>query len=187
MPRRGDRARGVQQDRVARAAVLAGEDGPDPLGVPRGSPTEEVVGRAPLDSEVARVDRPLPHRPVDDLADEVRPGRRELVDPVRAVDDERAPRAELRQHLRDRAHELRREHAHHLCPRAGRVRQRAEDVEDSPRRELAPHRRRVLHRRVVRRREEEAEAELVDRARDPLRRQLELEAERLEHVRRAGG
>ena len=45
----------------------------------------------------------------------------------------------------------------------------------------------MLHRRVVRGREEEAEAELVDRARDPLGRKLELEAERLEHVRRPGG
>ena len=42
------------------------------------------------------------------------------------------------------------------------------------------------HRRVVRLREEEAEAELVDRALDPFRRQLELEAERLEHVCRPG-
>ena len=36
-------------------------------------------------------------------------------------------------------------------------------------------------------REQEAEAELVDRALDPLRRQLEPEAERLEHVCRARG
>ena len=39
---------------------------------------------------------------------------------------------------------------------------------------------------MVRLREEEAEAELVDRPFDPFRRQLELEAERFEHVRRAG-
>jgi hypothetical protein len=36
----------------------------------------------------------------------------------------------------------------------------------------------------MRRREQEAEAQLVDRARDRLRRQFEVEAERLEHVRR---
>ena len=41
------------------------------------------------------------------------------------------------------------------------------------------------HGGVVRLGEEEAEAELVDRAFDVLRRQLELEAERLEHVRGA--
>jgi hypothetical protein len=35
---------------------------------------------------------------------------------------------------------------------------------------------------MVRRREHEAEAELVDRLRDPLRRQLEPEAELFEHV-----
>ena len=45
----------------------------------------------------------------------------------------------------------------------------------------------MAHRRVVRRREHEAEAELVDRLRDSLRRLLELETECLEHVGGAGG
>jgi len=40
---------------------------------------------------------------------------------------------------------------------------------------------------MVRRREEEAEAELVDRPRDPLGRQLEREAKGLEDVRGARG
>ncbi len=40
----------------------------------------------------------------------------------------------------------------------------------------------MLHRRVVRLREQEAEAELVDRPLDPLRRQLEAETERLEDI-----
>ena len=39
---------------------------------------------------------------------------------------------------------------------------------------------------MVSRREHEAEAELVDRLRDPFSGQVELEAEGLEHVRRAG-
>jgi hypothetical protein len=103
------------------------------------------------------------------------------------VDDERAARTELREYLRDRPHERRRVDADHLSPRTGRVRQRPEHVEDRPRRELAAHRRRVPHRGVVRRREEEAEAELVDRALDPRGRQLELEPERLEHVGRPRG
>ena len=84
-------------------------------------------------------------------------------------------------------HELGRVDADHLRPRAGRVRERAEHVEHGTRRELAPDRCRVAHRRVVGGREHEAEAELVDRARDPLGRLLEREAERLEHVGGAGG
>ena len=60
-------------------------------------------------------------------------------------------------------HELRRVDADDLRARAGRVRQRPEHVEHGARGELAPHRRRVPHRRMVRRREHEAEAELVDR------------------------
>ena len=126
------------------------------------------------------------HVSVDDLADEVRPGRRELVDPAGAVDDERAARAELGQHVGDHGHELRRVDADDLGARAGRVRQRAEHVEDGARRELVPDRPGVLHRGMVRRREHEAEAELVDRLRDPLGGEVELEAERLEHVGAAG-
>ena len=122
------------------------------------------------------------HIAVDDLAHEVRAGRRELVDPTRAVHDEGAARSETREHLGHRAHERRRVDADHLCARSGRVRQRAEDVEDRARRELAAHRRSVAHGGVVGRREEEAEAELVDRALDPRGRKLELEAERLEDV-----
>ena len=95
----------------------------------------------------------------------------------------RAP--SVREHLGDRRHELGRVDADDLRPRAGRVRQRPEHVEDRARRQLAPHRRRMAHRGVVRRGEEEAEPELVDRALDPARRQVEPEAERLEHVGRA--
>ena len=123
---------------------------------------------------------------VTHLADEVRAGRRELVDPARAVDDERAPRPELREHLRDRAHERGRVHADHLSACACGIRQRPEHVEDRQCGELAPDRCRVAHRRVMRRSEQEAEAELVDRAFDPRRRKLEPEAERLEHVCRPG-
>ena len=115
------------------------------------------------------------------------PGGRELVDTGCSVHDERALRSEPRQHLGDRGHQLRRVDADDLRAGARRVRQRPEHVEDRPRGELPPNRRRVAHRRVVRGREQEAEAELVDRARDQLGRELEIEAERLEDVGRAGG
>ena len=165
-PAGGDRAGGVEQDRRALAAVLAAEDRADRLGVVAGRAAAQLGRVAARDAELERVDLALAHAAVHDLADEVRPGGRELVDPGRAVDDERAPRAELREHLGDRAHERRRVDADHLRPRAGGVRQRPEHVEDGPRCELAPDRRRVPHRRMVRRREQEAEAELVDRALD---------------------
>ena len=58
--------------------------------------------------------------------------------------------------------------AEHPVPRARGVRERAEEVEDRPDPELLPHRRRVAHRGVMRPREHEPEAELVDRERDPL-------------------
>ena len=75
MPRRGDRSRCVEEDRVARAALLAAEDRPDPGSIVIRCPAEEVLGRAAAEAELLRVDGPLPHRSVDHLADEVRPGR----------------------------------------------------------------------------------------------------------------
>jgi hypothetical protein len=111
--------------------------------------------------------------------------RRELVDPAGAVDDEGAARAQPGEHRGDRRHELGRVDADHLRPRAGGIRQGAEDVEDGPRGELTSHGGGMAHGRVMGRSEEEAEAELVDRALDPLDRELEIEAERLEDVRRS--
>ena len=94
-----------------------------------------------------------------------------------------ARRLELDERVGERPRELWRIDTEHEGARSGRVRQRTEHIEDGTRRELAPDGRRVPHGRVVRLGEEEAEAELVDRALDPFRRQLELEAERLQHVR----
>ena len=156
------------------------------LGVLRRRAAAEIFGPAPLDSQLLRVDRPFAHPPACDLAHLVRAARRQLVDPAGAVDDERALRSELQQHLGDRPDEPGCIDADDLRAGAGRVRQRTEHVEDRSRRELASHGRSVTHRRVMGRCEQEAEAELVDRPCDPLRRQLELEAERLEHVRRSG-
>ena len=184
---RGDRPGGVQQDRVAAAAVCAREDVPDRLRVLGRRPAAQRGRVAALDPEVERIDLPLRDVAVHDLADEVRARRRELVDPVRAVDDEGTARAELRQRLCDRPHERGRVDADHLRACARGVGQRPQHVEHGAGRQVVPDGRGVAHGRVMRRREHEPEAELVDRARDPLGRQLEREAERLEHVGRAGG
>ena len=103
------------------------------------------------------------------------------------MDDEGAGRSQLGEHLGDRAHELRRVDADDLSAGARRVGERAEHVEDRARRELAPNGRGVAHRRMMSRREEEAEPELVDRARHSLGGQLEIEAQSLEDVGRAAG
>src|SRR3954469_19837955 len=51
-----DRARGVEQDRVARAALLAAEDAPDRRRVLLGASTGERGELAPIDPEVPRID-----------------------------------------------------------------------------------------------------------------------------------
>ena len=186
MPGGGDRAGRVQRDRGALRARCPRENLAGSARVLLGRATGELGGVARRDSELDRVDHALADRAVRDLEDEVRSCRRELVDAVRAVHDECASRVEDGERVGDRARDLRRVDAEHTGACAGRVRQRAEDVEDRARPELAPHRRGVPHRRMVRRREHEPEAERVDRLRDPLGRLLEPEAERLEHVRGSG-
>ena len=186
VPGRGDRAGGVEQDRVARAAVAAGEDAADARGVLVRRAAAQLLRIAARDAELERVDLAPLHLAVDDLATRFGPaGESSSIPPAPwTTNARRAPScASTSAIVRTRS---RRVDADDLRARARRVRQRAEHVEDRPRRELAAHRRGVPHRRMVRRREHEAEAELVDRARDPLRRELELEAERLEHVGRAG-
>ena len=177
----------VEDDGVAARPGLPREDAADRVRVVLGGIADELGRGAAWDAELERVDLPLAHLPVGDLGDEVRARRGQLVDAVRAVDDVRPLRAELHEHLPDGRHEVGRVDPHHLGARTGRVRQRPQDVEDGPRRQLAPDWRRVTHGGVVGRGEEEAEPERVDRLLDPRRWELELEAERLEHVGRAGG
>src|SRR5262249_25561517 len=93
----GDRARRVEEDRVAAAAAGAGEDLTDARGIRGRVAAAQLVRVAAGDAEVERVDLAAVRLAVDDLVHEVRPGGRELVDSARAVDDERAARAERRQ------------------------------------------------------------------------------------------
>ena len=76
--------------------------------------------------------------------------------------------------------------AHGVRDRAGRVGERAQEVERRRDAELAARHRGVPHRGVEGRREEERDAGLVDQGGDPFRRQVETDTERLEHVGRAG-
>ena len=91
--------------------------------------------------------------------------------------------AEILQHLGERLDPLAREHADHLALHAGRIGERAEQIEDRAGAEFDPGRADILHRRMMRRREHEADAGLADAARRrPVRRQLDLDAERAQHV-----
>ena len=71
-------------------------------------------------------------------------------------------RAEIFQHLRHRLDPMPRKHADHLALDAGRVGQRSQQIEDGAGAELDPGRPDVLHRRMMRRREHEADAGFVE-------------------------
>ena len=90
--------------------------------------------------------------------------------PGMAVDDEHVLGAEPPGDLGHHRHERRVVDAEELPLRAGRVRERAEDVEDGADRDLAARTAGVAHRRVQRLGEQEADADLVDAARHVGRR-----------------
>ena len=94
--------------------------------------------------------------------------------------------AEQQQRAGHQLGELRARHADQLPRRAGRIGQRAEQVERGPDAEFAARRPGVAHRRVERRREKEPDAGLGEAALDDGRRRGDADAERLEDVGAAG-
>ena len=106
----------------------------------------------------------------------------DLIKPIRAVHDPDVVRAEILQHLCQWLHPLPREHTDHLARDASRVRQRPEQVEDRAGGEFDAGRADILHRRVVRRREHEADAGLAHTLPDLIRRDVDPDAERGQHV-----
>ena len=178
------RGAGVQDHGVSPRPGLAVEHGADDRGVGGGVAAAQVVRRSRPGAELARVDRGHADLPAPHLGHQVLAGRRQLVQAAGAVGDQRVLGAERGQHLRDRLHQLRRIHAHHLPLRAGRVRQRPQHVEHGAHAQLAPDRPGVAHGRVVGLREHEAESDLVDAVGHVGRRQVDAHAQRLQHVGR---
>src|SRR5581483_1311232 len=159
--RSGDdqRRRRVERDHVAARALLALEDREDDPRVGRGVAAREVLGPRAREPELLGVDRALEDAPVlEELARAARSGRRQLVGPVLRVDDERALAARGLERARDEVARPVREDADELPPRARRVHERAEEVEDRADAELLARGGDVLERRVVARREQEGEA-----------------------------
>ena len=77
------------------------------------------------------------------------------------------------------------EHSDELIRGSGGIGERPQDIENRPHAQLLPHWRRVLHRRVVARREHEADSGLADAGRDLRRREQDVRAQRFEYVRAA--
>jgi hypothetical protein len=108
----------------------------------------------------------------------------DLVHAVQAVHHQHVVGAKALHHARLDADQVGVEHPHQGVGGTCRVGERAEDVEDRAHAHLAPHRGDVLHRAVVCRRVHEADAGGLDALGDLLRRQVQIDAERLDHVGR---
>jgi hypothetical protein len=177
---------GVQRDDVQRRAGLVVQHRAQHLdGLLRAVHAQVAAGRHG-DAEVLRVDLVLAHLAVAQLADQGAGAQRDLVHVVAAPDHHGALGAQLAQHARLDAHQIGMEHAHQHRRRAGRIGQRAEDVEDGAHAHLAAHRRDHLHRRMMDRREHEADAGLLDGGGHLLRLQFDHRAQRFQRVGAAG-
>src|SRR5581483_136823 len=134
-------------------------------------------------TELSRVDGVFPYFAVHQLPDHGLARQRHLIQPIHAVNDQHVPTAEALQHAHLYAHQVRMKHAQQLIRRAGRVGQRPEDIEDRAHPELFAHRCRMFHGAMVIRREHETDPGLGDTIGDLRRRQVDMGAERFEHVR----
>ena len=110
---------------------------------------------------------------------------RQLVHAVARMKDDGPLHAEAPQHVRHLGRELGVGDAEGLVLRPGRVAQRAQDVENAPNGELPTRGASETKRRMEDRREQEADAHLVDAPRDAFGLQVDLDPQLLEHVRRA--
>ena len=168
---------------------LAGEHGARDLGVSLGDAAGELFESDPFDAEVLRVivlREKSPPRP--------RPrclGRdAHLVDSIGAGDDQCPFAAERAKRTGDQLEHRRVRYADQLAVGAGRVGQRPEEVEHGAHAQRLADRHDVACGGVMGRGEHEAEADIVDAARDRLGLQVDAGPERLEQVggpRLAGG
>ena len=119
---------------------------------------------------------------VFELAHQGGGAQRDLVHTVAAVDHHGVFGAQTLQCTHLDAHQIGMKHAHQDVGCRGRVGQRPQDVEDGFDAQFAAHRGHGLHRRMVVGGEHEAHADLIDAARDHVRRQIDIDAQALEHV-----
>ena len=185
-----DRRARVEDREVALRAGLAVEDPPRRLGVAVRRAAGQLLRagtRQPdvLGGHLVGVNL----RPVD-LHDARCPRRAHLVQTVGAGHYQCLHGTKPRQRSGDRVQERRVRHPDDLPGGAGGVGERAEEVEDRAHGELLAHRDDEPRGAVVRGREHEAEAGLLDAAGDRLGLEVDPDAERLEQVgraRQAGG
>jgi hypothetical protein len=113
------------------------------------------------------------------------PGRGDLVEAIRAVDDPHALRAQHQQRAGDQFGELRPGHTDDLARRRGWIGERTEQVECGTQAQFLASGRGVLHRRMKGRREEKRHAGLGETSLNHFGRRRDADAQRLEHVRTA--
>ena len=110
----------------------------------------------------------------------------DFIQAVAAVDDERAPDAEPLQCAGDKLQAIPRIDTKHLEGRTGRIGQRPQQVEDAAHAQLAADRGGMFHGRMMSRREEKADAGLVNAVGHFLRGDVEFHTEGLQHISTTG-
>ena len=173
---------GVERHHVARRPRFVRQGSQQHLLRGRGIADLDLGKTRGPDAELPGMDRVFAHVAVLQLGDQRVAGHGNLVQPFDPVDHQDVVAPQALQDARLDAHQVGVENAHDLVARARGIGQGTEDVEDGANAQLAPHRRRMLHRAVVGGREHEADTDLVDALGHLARVQSEVRTERLENV-----
>ena len=146
------------------------------------SPPHRSSPVARASPKVGGIDGVVPDLAAGELVHRARRGGGELVEAVVAVEHQHVHRAELTERVEHRRHHRRIRHADRLTAHACGIGERAEEVEGRGDTQLTTRRAEEPHRRVISRCEAEADAGRFDAGRDTDRAELDLDAERLQHV-----
>ena len=181
-----NRGTGIEHDNIARRAGLIVEHRPDDREAFRRARDTEFLYVATRETELFRLNREHAYPSVLQLGDARRRADGDFIHAVVGVHHQYVLAAKFLQHLGQRFDPLRGKNADHLIRRAGGIGKRPEQVEHRAHAHLAARADGVLHGGVEFRCEQETDAKLVHAPRHLLRRELEADTCRFEHVGAAG-
>eukprot|EP01137_Pigoraptor_chileana_P020486 Opistho-2@82927 len=181
-----ERRTGIEDDDVAGRTFLVVQRADQHLARLLGTGDLEAAVADHREAEVLGVDLVLAHLAVPQLAHQGGRAQRDLVHAVLAIDHHGMLGAQALHHAHLDAHQIGMEHTHQDVLGIGRIGQRAEDVEDGAHAQFAAHRGDVLHRRMVVRREHEADAGLRNALGHLGRAQHDVGAQGFQHIGAAG-
>ncbi len=179
------RSGGIQQHNIPPRGLLPTQHRANDRSILNRIAARYFLERSAFHPKLFRLHFVGPHRALARLRNSRHAGDRDLVQPIQSVHNERAPQSQHAQRLGQFLHEFERVHAHYLPGSPRRICQRSKQVEHGAHPQLATHPLHLLHRRMQVRRIKKADSNFAQTLRRPLRRELDVDAQSLHHIRRA--